>query len=469
MEILKYQNFYLVGIKGVGMASLAQLLLDAGKNVSGSDVDGKFVTAALLEKLQIQIDEGFNQPLPANTDCVIYTAAHQGRFNPQVQQAEQAGLPVYSHAEALGEFFNSQKGIAVCGVGGKTTTSAMITWILHQLKLQPSYSIGIAQIHGLENTGHYNPNSEYFVAEADEYATDPVGVQRGGEVVPRFAFLNPHITVMRGLQFDHPDVYRDFDHTKSVFNKFFQQIDHDGTLIFPASQKYPELVTSASNLIFYGEGEDNDAQIRYDQAASRGKTVGHIKYQGVEQVIEISLPGKYNFDNAAAAVLATTAAGVPIEEAAEAMKSFSSVKRRFERKADKNGLLCFDDYAHHPHEIKAVVQTLNEWYPAERKFIAFQPHTFSRTKELFDEFVDAFAEAQSVLLADIFASARESADSSVSSAQLAEAIARKYPATQAEYLGSLENIADYMKENARPGDVFITLGAGDIYQVHEML
>ena len=230
IDILSFENFYLVGIKGVAMTSMAQLLVDAKKTVSGSDVEEKFVTQEILDQLQVKIDLNFTAPLPADTDCVIYTAAHQALKNPQVEQAINKKIPAISQAEAVASLFNQQLGIAVCGVGGKSTVSAMISWILNDLKHDFSFSVGVGNIPGINKTGQWKPSAKYFAIEADEYVINP---QANGEekIIPRFSFLKPKLTVCTNLKFDHPDVYRDFEHTKQVYNDFFRQIKPDGQLI----------------------------------------------------------------------------------------------------------------------------------------------------------------------------------------------------------------------------------------------
>ena len=224
MHILDYQSFYLVGIKGVAMTALAQCLLDAGKVVKGCDVAEDFVTEKILSKLQIQIDAGFDHELPSNTDCVVFTAAHNGSSNAMVTKAQHLEIQTFTHAQALAELFNQKQGIAVAGVGGKSTTSAMIAWILEKTGQNPSFAIGVGNIPGLNKTGQWLSDSKVFVVEADEYATDPAAMATGSELVPRFAFYKPEITVCTNLKYDHPDVYRNFVHTQQVFADFFCQL-----------------------------------------------------------------------------------------------------------------------------------------------------------------------------------------------------------------------------------------------------
>lgn len=463
MELLQYTSFYLVGIKGVAMTSLAQLLRDANKKVQGSDVTEDFPTKIQLDRLQISVNTNFAVPLPSNIDCVIYTGAHHGQQNPQVVWARENGIPTITHAQALAYFFNQKQGIAVCGVGGKSTISAMITWVLNSLQLNPSFSVGVGNIPGLEKTGAWT-DSPYFVAEADEYVEDPS--VSGAEIVPRFAYLQPSITVCSNLRFDHPDVYRDFNHTKDVFKTFFEQtkdvliVNADDSALLELAQQ------TGKKVITFGESEQVDFRL-IGYAAKAGETKTMFEHEGTAYAFTLAIPGKFNALNALAALVATSQID-PRALEHHSLKTFRSTSRRFENIGIINGVQCYDDYAHHPHEVAAAITALNEWYPTQRKVVAFQSHTFSRTKQLFDEFVDSFANAQEVVMTDIFSSAREASDPTISSTILCEAIQQKY-GIKATNVGTNEKLAEYFKSELKPGDVFLTLGAGDIYEVFKIL
>jgi UDP-N-acetylmuramate--alanine ligase len=466
MELFNFNSFYLVGIKGVAMTSLAQLLLDAGKSVRGSDVPENFPTKIQLDRLESKIDTNFNTPLPTDVDCVIYTGAHQGQQNPQVKWAKEHKIFTLSQAQALAYFFNQKQGIAVCGVGGKSTVAAMITWILTKQQLNPSFSVGVGNIPGLEKTGAWT-DAKYFVAEADEYVEDPT--VKSTEIVPRFSYLKPIITICPNLRFDHPDVYKDLAHTQAVFKQFFAQTDPNGALIVNgddaslvelAKQAHPHVLT-------FGENEPADFRLTSYESHT-GQT--NVKFSYRDKIYEFSLqiPGKFNALNALAAIAAATF--LDSESLTNhQLSTFRSTSRRFENLGVINGVQCYDDYAHHPHEIKAAIEALNEWYPTERKVIAFQSHTFSRTKKLFNEFVDSFAGSTEIVMTDIFSSAREKADPTISSTKLCETISKKYPKIKTQNLGTNKKLAEYFKKELKPGDIFLTLGAGDIYEVFDLL
>lgn len=465
MNILDYSSFYFVGVKGVAMTSLAQMLIDAGKSVIGSDVEQVFVTEKKLQELNIKIDN-FSLPLPENIDCVVYTAAHQGIDNPQVKWALEHNLPTFSQAEAVASLFNQKQGFAVCGVGGKSTVSAMITWILTNIGQNPSFSVGVGNIPGLEKTGAWT-ESAYCVAEADEYVIDPHAPQKNQEIIPRFSFLKPVVTVCTNLRYDHPDVYRDFNHTRQVFKKFFSQTKDYIVINADDQELFNLAVETGLKLVTFGENPQADFVLTACDS-HEGVTKGSFTYQSKTYSLELTIPGKFNLLNALAAI----AAIAPIHPEAltkHQLTGFKSTARRFENKGEISGIQCFDDYAHHPNEVKSAIDAINAWYPNKRKVFVFQSHTYSRTKQLFGEFVDAFAEAKEVVMINIFSSAREKDDPTISSDLLCQKIEEKYPNTKAKNLKTIDSLADFYKTELKPGDVFVTLGAGDIYEVYDLL
>jgi len=487
MNLLTYNSFYLIGIKGVAMTALAQCLVDAGKKVRGSDVEETFVTQEILNKLGIKIDIGFEAKIPDDCDCVIYTAAHHAQANPQVIQAKERELPSLPHAVALAELFNAKLGIAVCGVGGKSTTSAMISWILQKESEEKpgkdiSFAVGVGNIPGLEKTGQWKADSRFFVAEADEYVIDPSAPSRGEKITPRFSFLQPMITVCTNLEFDHPDVYRDFDHTKEVYAAFFAGMKESGFLIINSDNsdlmnlasdtlvKSNDVKTLDQKIVTFGKNVKADLQlIGYETSPGFTTSILLDKILDEKFILKLQIPGEFNVMNAMAAILATASTGVAVEDAIRHLEGFRSTLRRAEYVGEKHGIKFYDDYAHHPNEIQKVIHAFREWFPDRRLVVAFQSHTFSRTKALFPEFVDAFSGADEVAMIDIFASAREKRDDSISSDLLCAEIQKKYPKIPARNCKTVPLLAEYLQKNLKAGDVCITVGAGDIYHVHEYL
>lgn len=464
----EYQQWHLVGIKGVAMAALAQCLVDAGKIVTGADVSENFVTEALLRSIGQTNVSSFTDPVPEGTDIVVYTAAHQGHLNPQVLAASNQQIRCISHAEALGWLSNDKKGIAVCGVGGKSTTSAMIAWILEKTGHQPSYAIGVGGIPGLAGTGQWSEASEYFVAEADEYVVDPSAPSRGEAIIPRFSYLRPQVIVCTNLEFDHPDVYRDFEHTLAEFARFFSFLPSEGLLIANVlNRPMIEKMQLPSKVQYFGE--EGEAFLKGQPVYTEGWSEVDVVVLGQSTRLRLRLPGEFNLRNALAAVLATTSLGVSLTDAVAALSEFRSTKRRAEWVGTYRDAVLYDDYAHHPHEVEAIIRAFREWYPERTLIVAFQSHTFSRTKALFVEFTAAFDQADEVCMIDIFPSAREAFDPTVTSDSLCRAINERTGEQKATNYHTLDELAAYLRTNLSQNDLCLSVGAGDIYQVYDHL
>lgn len=456
-------SYYLVGIKGVAMTALAQVLLDAGNSVRGSDVPEDFVTATILQRLRITIDS-FNDAIPSTTDQVIFTAAHQASKHPQVTAAVAKGIPAQSHAEALAAWFNQKRGVAVCGVGGKSTISAMISWILEKSQSNPSYAVGVGDIIGLGRTGKWSPSGDVFVAEADEYATDPVAVQQGEALITRFHYLKPHITVASTISFDHPDVYKNETHTRQVFAAWFSQLQTSGVLISSdENRSWLESAVTNVPIIWYGHAADSNLVLQEEPRVFNQSSTATFTANSARYTLTLKVPGTYNMLNALAAIAAVEKLGVSIEESVQHLTTFQSTKRRFEHVGTFKGVALYDDYAHHPRELTVVLEAARAWFGQQRLVVAFQPHTFSRTKALFTDFVAALSTAPELVLLDIFSSARESFDPSISSDLLVQALVQHNQNQNVSNVHTVKGLAEYCKRELRPGDVLLTLGAGDIY------
>jgi UDP-N-acetylmuramate--alanine ligase len=476
-NFLNFSNFYFVGIKGVAMTSLASCLSNYGKKVFGCDVEADFVTKEALEKLNIEIEVGFNHTLNSDIDCIIYTGAHQGSQNPLVLQAKNIGIPCYSQAQALSFLFNQKQGIAVCGVGGKSTISAMLAFILKKLEVDLSYSVGVGAVVGLDSTGVFTDSSKFFVAEADEYINDPSEFKKTKKIIPRFSFLNPKIIICPNLKYDHPDIYNDFNDTKRVFLDFFKKLPQNGFLIYNCDDKdlvqlieqFKNEVKFLPNLITFGKNK-GDCFFQENEIIKQ-KNVAKIFYKNKEYKLKISVPGEYNIYNTLA-VLSTVDSlglGFSFENLVKEIGDFKSTKRRFQFLGEINHCLYYDDYAHHPNEIKNVIKAVKKWHPQKKIIVAFQSHTYSRTKQLFPDFVDSFSEADRVIMTDIFPSMREKIDKTISSDLLCQKIKEKYPSLKAQNLKSNEKLADFCYNNLGENDLLLCLGAGNIYHFYEML
>ena len=402
------------------MTALALCAQDLGAIVTGSDVDEPFVTDEILAQRKIHPTIGFSvNRLSSDMDLLIYTAAHQGSLNPQVVAAKQKGITAISHAQALGELMQDKVGISVCGVGGKTTTAAMLSHIIDRLGAHPSFCIGVGNIPSLHAPGRFDPQGRHFVAEADEYTVDPTQ-----EFAPRFSYQHPKIIICTNIEFDHPDVYRNLEHTKTVFLEFFNHLPPDGLLIINADSTINQSILPHLK----------------------------VKYQ--------TYTGDLNLGNQAAAVAAAVALGFDHDQASAALSDFTGTKRRFEFTGQVGDLWFYDDYAHHPREIKATLKAAKEKFPHHQLIAIFQPHTYSRTKALLDEFSRSFTSADQVIFLPIYASAREKPDPTVSSATLAQLT------PQSITVADRVQLVQYLRRQIHGSAIIITLGAGDIYQTN---
>lgn len=476
-DFLNFSNYYFVGVKGVAMTSLASCLSKYGKKVQGCDVTEDFVTKKLLDKLKIKVETGFNNKLDDNVDCLIYTGAHQGSNNEMVLKALKKGISCYSQAEALSFLFNQKKGIAVCGVGGKSTISAMLAFLLKDLGVEISYSVGVGEIVGLETTGIFTDSSQFFIAEADEYVNDPNEFNKTKKIVPRFSFLNPKIIICPNLKYDHPDIYKNFAETKRIFLSFFKKLSSDGFLIY--NQNDSDLVSlieqlkkekkDLPQLISFGKNQGK-CFFQNNEIVKR-KNIAQVFYQNKKYQLELAIPGEYNIYNSLATALAVNCLnlGFSFEKIIKHLANFRSTQRRMQFLGKINDCLYYDDYAHHPNEIKNVINAIKSWYPEKRITIAFQSHTYSRTKQLFSQFIDAFSEADCLVMTDIFPSMREKIDKTVSSDLLCQKINQKYPYLKAKNLHNNVNLANFCYNNLGKNDLLLCLGAGDIYYFYEIL
>jgi len=438
MKIDNYKHLHFVGIKGVGMTALALCAQDLGIKVTGSDTQEVFVTDAILKERKIDWKVGFSiDNLENKPDLVITTGAHGGLENPEVLAAKNLGIPVLTQAEALGEISKDKVTVAVCGVGGKTTTSALIAHILSFSGLNPSWAIGVGKIFPLGYPGKYDKEGKLFVCEADEFVNSP-----GIDNTPKFLFLTPRIVVVTNIEHDHPDVYPTLSDTKKAYLDFFRKIPKDGLLVANGNDKnIKDVIKNLSCPIVTFSLSDK---------------------------IETSLPGEYNQRNIAAAIAVADYLKIPREVTIKAIKTFKGTQRRFERVgATKEGAIIIDDYAHHPNEIKAVLKATKELYPDNRIIAVFQPHTYSRTKVLFSDFAKAFIHADIACFMDIYASAREKKDESVSSKNLAKET--KKDNKKSYYIGGHDGAIKWLKNHLKKGDVLLTLGAGDIFYINEKL
>jgi len=460
VDFTRLKSIHFVGIKGVAMTALAIYCKEKGIAVSGSDIEEEFPTKESLEKAGIIPLHGFlkdhissqNKP-----DLVIFTGAHGGSDNPEVQAAVALGIEVMPHGRALGFFMAGSEEISVAGSHGKTTTTAMIATILSAARRDPSYAVGCGNIRGLGLPGHFGSGRE-FVAEADEYVTDPLH-----DTTPRFLWQHPDVLVVTNIDYDHPDAYAGIKDVQDAFIRLVKQQKGDRVTVINADDPKSSVLLDYENheTVTYGFSDGADFFI-YDLLFEEGKTTFSLRLRGTEVgVFTLFVPGACNVANAAAAIAASHALHVPWDDIRKGLQIFQGTKRRFEFVGQAGSIRVYDDYAHHPHEIEATLDGVRRWFPDARIITIFQPHTFSRTKALLSQFGTGFKKSDIVLISDIYASAREQQDMGMTSGLLVEEIAkhREHVFFVKDITGTLQYLKKYIKEK----DIIICMGAGDIY------
>ncbi len=465
MNIRKLKHIHFTGIKGVGMASLALCAKDLGIKVSGSDIAEVFVTDDTLAKRNISWKIGFSEKnLVPQPDLLITTGAHGGLKNPEVLAAKKKGIPVMTLAQALAEMAGDKKIVAVCGVGGKTTISSMIAVLLDVAVKHPSFAIGVADIFPLATPGRYDHRGKHFICEADEYAISP-----GVNNKPRFSLISPKILIVTNIEHDHPDIYPTFKDTKRTFRQYLAKVPADGLLLACIDNSHVASMVQKLKVPIqsYGFNPQADWQIK-NVSFRKAKTYFSLTAKNGEKIsLCLKVPGRFNIQNATAAFLVGRFLGIKEPLLKKGLLKYKGCRRRFEKIGERKGILVFDDYAHHPQELKAILKAAREWFPQKRIMAVFQPHTYSRTRSLLAQFAKAFAQADTVAFMDIYASAREAKDKTISSRLLAERT-KKFK-KNVFYSAGHEQTLNWLKDYLKPGDVVLTLGAGDIFHLHKDL
>jgi len=448
-KLLPPCKIHMIGIGGVSMSGLAEILKNKGYTVTGSDINKSHLTDTLIQN-DIQVFFGHDEKNVIGADAVIYTAAIK-KDNPEYHYAEINNIPLIERSVLLGEvtkMFNNT--VAIAGTHGKTTTTSMLSVAFLRGNMDPTISVG-GEVPAI-NSNYKIGNSQYFLTEACEY-------------VESFLTLSPHCAVILNIEEDHLDYYKDIHHIKSAFNKFSGKIDDTGFLVINNDDiNCKDIVTTANRVTF---GIETPSMF---MAKNINMNSDFTKFDFVENgekiaTVKLIVPGKHNIYNALACLSVCKLYNVPIEKAIDALSDFTGAKRRFEFKGNKNGVLIYDDYAHHPSEIKATLKAAK----SKRKnkiWCVFQPHTYTRTKALLNEFAEAFYDADNVIITDIYA-AREKNTGEINSNDLVNKIATT--SNNAIYIKDFESIISYLTEHAEKDDLIFTVGAGNVYKIGEAL
>ncbi|XLQ19755.1 MAG: UDP-N-acetylmuramate--L-alanine ligase [Candidatus Moraniibacteriota bacterium] len=443
------KKIYIVGIGGAGTAALAKIYKEKGNVVSGSDEgDGFYVSNLVANNIEV-FDKFDARHITNDIDFVVHTTAVK-TDNIELQKANELSLEVLSYPEAIGKLTEGLKTIAVCGTHGKTTVTALTAHAFIEAGFSPTALVG-SKIQSWGG-GAYSGDGEYFILEADEYQN-------------KLAFYNPFSVILTSVDFDHPDFFENFEVYKKTFSDFVTKIPEDGFLVAHGDDDdVRDVALSAKcQVFFYGERELNNCRITDRKVVENGQVVT-VKFRGENHEIRTQLFGLHNAKNAVAAWLMNLL--VTNEEVAgsEGINKCVGTSRRFEKKGNLNGAVLIDDYAHHPEEVSATLKTAIEIFKDKNIIAAFHPHTFSRTEALLEEFAQSLSIADEVIVLDIFASAREIVGN-ITSQDLVD----KVNCDKKQNIHTVDELADWMKNNLTENDVFITLGAGDIWKVYDII
>ena len=446
-------HIYFIGIGGISMSGLAEILLSEGFRISGSDRASSPLTLK-LEELGADVYYGqCEENISPNIDLVVYTSAIKPD-NPEMIAAEKLGIASLTRAQLLGQMMKNYKTpIAVSGTHGKTTTTSMISQILLENNDDPTLSIGgiYKPIGGNIRVG----GSDRFVTEACEYTNS-------------FLSFYPKISIILNIEEDHLDFFKNIDDIRNSFREFARLLPPDGTLIINGDIEHYEEITAglSCRVITYGSSSDFDyypQNITYDDT---GCPSFHLmQSNGKEEVFSLHVPGEHNVYNAMAAIALANLLGIADDITAAALLHYGGTDRRFEYKGKVNGFTIIDDYAHHPTEIKATLKAA-ENYPHRTMWCVFQPHTYTRTKAFMAEFAEALSLADEIILADIYA-AREKDTLGISSQTLQAEIEKS--GHRCYYFPSFDEIENFILTNCTKDDLLITMGAGDVVKIGENL
>ena len=453
IDFQKPIHIHFIGIGGISMSGLAEILMKEGFTVSGSDSRRSPLTEQ-LERRGAQIFYGQKADnIIEGLDCVVYTAAIS-RDNAELIEAVAQKIPMLTRAELLGQLMKNYKNaIAVSGTHGKTTTTSMISHVLLEGDMDPTISVGgiLKAIGGNIRVG----NSDTFITEACEYTNS-------------FLDFYPKISIILNIEEDHLDFFKDLEDIRHSFHQFASLLPKDGTLIINSDiQNYQEICEGLHcNIITYGSAQDADYSARNVSYDDKGRVSFDLVRKGRDaEHITLSVTGDHNVSNALASIAVAELLGLNMDTIKKGLLSFAGTDRRFEYKGSLNGVTIVDDYAHHPTEITATLKAAHH-YPHHKLWCVFQPHTYTRTKAFFREFAESLSHADHVVLADIYA-ARETDTLGISSRDLAGEL--KKLGTDAYYFSSFEEIENFLKEKCVSGDLLITMGAGDVVNIGEDL
>ncbi len=456
-------KIYLIAICGTGMASLAGLLKEAGYDVTGSDNNVYPPMSTLLADLAIPVNNGFKREhINGDIDLVIVGNA-VSKTNEEVQAVLEQNIPYTSFPEALNRFFlGERKSLVVAGTHGKTTTTSLLSWVLHDCGAKPGFMVG----GWLKNfdRNYRVPQGDVFVTEGDEY--DTAFFDKGS----KFLHYRPHAAILTGVEFDHADIFRDLDHMKSSFRKFVEIIDPGGFLLVRSPDPHADTVLDPARCSVerYGFSPDADwcaKDYRQDGGIGRFDLVHRGRKMGT---VRLPMMGKHNAENAVAVAALAIRLGLPAEKVCAAFAGFSGIKRRQEIVGEKNGVAVIDDFAHHPTAIALTLEAVKQAYPGGRVFAVFEPRSATSRRNVFqDQFPASFRAADDVVIAGLFAPEKIDPEDRLDPDKVVADI--RALGGNAHHIADVEAIVEHVVSNARPKDVVLVMSSGGFGGIHQKL
>ena len=459
----KIKSIYLIAICGTGMASLAGLLQKSGYLVTGSDANIYPPMSTLLKSSGIDIKSGYQRNnITADIDQVIVGNA-VSKDNPEVLAVQEKGIPYISFPEAIKKFYlKNQKSLVITGTHGKTTTTALLSWVLHSAKRKPGFMVGgwMKNFDG----NHAIPEGEFFVSEGDEY--DTAFFDKG----PKFLHYSPFASILTGIEFDHADIYRDLDHIKDSFRKFVNIIHPSGFLLAAFSDKNVQdvLADASCQVETYGFSSSADWVIG-DYKFVSGKGYFTLSHQNVN-VANFNLPmiGRHNIQNATSVAVMGLKLGLTTQEIQEGFHTFKGIKRRQEVLGVKNGVTVIDDFAHHPTAIQLTLEGIKEAYPGQRIWAIFEPRSATCKRKVFeDRLPKSFTPADLVIIADLFAPDKIDPKDRLNPELVVENI--NNDGGDAYFIPDTEALINKLITECRPKDVLLIMSSGGFSGIHQKL
>lgn len=443
------RHIHMVGIGGIGMSGIAEILIHRGYKISGSDGAQSEATDR-LKKLGATIYLGHSTKNIEGADVVVYTSAVKATDNPETKAALEKRIPTIKRAEMLAELMKMKFGIGVAGTHGKTTTTTMVGHVAQDGHYDPTIIVG-GRVHSFDKTNAVVGKGDLIIVEADEFDRT-------------FLRLSPSIAIITNIEAEHLDIYDDLDDVKNAFVDYANKVPFYGAVIVCLDDPNVRSILPRLEKRIITYGLTPQAQVRaVDLQANQFTSTFRVTNNGEKLgVITLKSPGEHNVKNALAAVATGIELNIDFKLIKKGLERFDGVFRRFQLKADEQGILVIDDYAHHPTEVQATLDAANKGWPDRRLVAVFQPHLYSRTQDLYKEFGLSFFDAEVLLITDIYPS-REAPIEGVTGKLIADT-AEQYGHKKVIYIENKEDVTEELKKISKPGDIIITMGAGDIYK-----